>query len=133
MMKKRILITSTDLMMVQFLLPHIENLSKNGYRVDIACSDVGGRIEEIREKTKAYVSNLFVLSLQRSPLSPKNLQGYKQLKKLFAEHHYDIVWTNEPVMGVATRLAAERERQHTRRGVVRNLDEGARQIHVVER
>ena len=110
-MYKRILITSTDLMMVQFLLPHIENLSKNGYRVDIACSDVGGRIEEIREKTKAYVSNLFVLSLQRSPLSPKNLQGYKQLKKLFAEHHYDIVWTNEPVMGVATRLAAKQARQ----------------------
>ena len=108
---KKILVTSTDLMMVQFLLPHIENLSKNGYTVDIACSDVGGRIEEIREKTKEYVNNLFVLGLQRSPLSPKNLQGYKQLKKLFAEHQYDIVWTNEPVMGVATRLAVNKARK----------------------
>ena len=108
---KKILITSTDLMMVQFLLPHLENLSNNGYMVDIACSDVGGRIEEIREKTKANVNKLFVLSLQRSPLSPKNLQGYKQLKKLFTENRYDIVWTNEPVMGVATRLAANKARK----------------------
>ncbi len=29
-MGKRILVTSTDLMMVQFLLPHIRNLAENG-------------------------------------------------------------------------------------------------------
>ena len=40
-MSKRILVTSTDLMMVQFLLPHIRNLFENGYVVEVACSDVG--------------------------------------------------------------------------------------------
>ena len=34
-MNRRILVTSTDLMMVQFLLPHIRNLSENGYEVEI--------------------------------------------------------------------------------------------------
>lgn len=108
---RKIIITSTDLMMVQFLLPHIKNLAENGYTVDIACSDVGGRVEEIRKKTKSYIKNLFVLGLQRSPLSPQNVKGYKQLKQIFSEHRYDIVWTNEPVMGVATRLAAKQARK----------------------
>ncbi len=50
-MNRRILVTSTDLMMVQFLLPHIRNLVENGYTVEIACSEVGGRMKEIRDKT----------------------------------------------------------------------------------
>ncbi|MBR0414986.1 MAG: glycosyltransferase family 4 protein [Clostridia bacterium] len=111
-MKKRVLITSTDLMMVQFLLPHLQSLADNGYTVDIACSDVGGRIEEIREKTKASVRNLFVVGLQRSPLSPQNLKGYRQLKAVLAQHNYEIIWTNEPVMGVATRMAAKPARKN---------------------
>ena len=37
-MSKKILVTSTDLMMVQFLLPHIRNLFENGYVVEVACS-----------------------------------------------------------------------------------------------
>ena len=49
-MGKRILVTSTDLMMVQFLLPHILFLAENGYEVDIACSEVGTRMDEIRKK-----------------------------------------------------------------------------------
>ena len=52
---KRILITSTDLMMVQFLLPHVKHLSENGYEVEIACSEVGGRLDEVREKLEGVV------------------------------------------------------------------------------
>ena len=59
-MAKRILVTSTDLMMVQFLLPHIMNLSENGYEVEIACSVVGGRIDEIREKLNGYVNHIII-------------------------------------------------------------------------
>ena len=35
---KRILITSTDVMMYLFLLPHVKYLVDNGYHVDVACS-----------------------------------------------------------------------------------------------
>ena len=52
-MNKRLLITSTDLMMVQFLIPHVIHLSQNGFDVEIACSDVGDRMDEVREKCKA--------------------------------------------------------------------------------
>lgn len=108
--KNRILVTSTDLMMVQFLVPHVIFLSNKGYKIDILCSNVGGRISEVKENLKDYVENIFVVSLQRSPLSPKNIIGYCEIKKKLDKNHYDLIWTNEPVMGVVTRLAAKKSR-----------------------
>lgn len=110
-MSKRILVTSTDLMMVQFLVPHVINLSENGFEVEIACSDVGGRMEEVREKLNHYVKAIHVVRLVRSPASPTNLKGYRDMKKEIDTGHYDVIWTNEPVMGVVTRLAARKARK----------------------
>ena len=56
-MKKRMLITSTDLMMIQFLVPHVVNLAENGYEVEIACSEVGGRMDEVRENGGSILVN----------------------------------------------------------------------------
>lgn len=111
-MGKRILVTSTDLMMVQFLVPHVINLSENGFEVEIACSNVGGRMEEIRQKLNSYVEAIHVVRLVRSPASPINLKGYQDMKKVIDDGSYDIIWTNEPVMGVVTRLAARKARKN---------------------
>lgn len=110
-MSKRILITSTDLMMIQFLVPHVINLSNNGYQVEIACSDVGRRMDEIREKLRCFVEKIHIVRLERSPVSPQNFLGYQDMKKVIDEGEYDIIWTNEPVMGVVTRLAARKARK----------------------
>lgn len=110
-MAKRILVSSTDLMMVQFLLPHIKHLSENGYIVDIACSNVGERVEEIKEKTSGIINNFHLIGTVRSPLSLKNLKGYKDMKNVIENNNYDYIWTNEPVMGVVTRLAARKKRK----------------------
>ncbi len=110
-MSKRILVTSTDLMMIQFLVPHVIYLSQNGYEVDIACSDVGGRMREVREALGKTVKGIFVVRLERSPASVKNLQGYKDMKSVIYRKHYDIIWTNEPVMGITTRLVARKSRK----------------------
>ena len=109
-MTRKILITSTDLMMVQFLMPHVINLSKNGYVVEVACSEVGGRMGEVRNGLAGYAA-VHAVRLQRSPLSLGNARGYVDLKKVIDGGHYDIIWTNEPVMGVMTRLAARRSRR----------------------
>lgn len=109
---KRILITSTDLMMIQFLLPHVKNLSEKGYEVELACSEVGGRLDEIREKIGQYAKTIHEVRLHRSPLSPTNFQGYKDMKVIMENAHYDIIWTNEPVMGVVTRLCAKKLRRN---------------------
>ena len=108
---KKLLITSTELMMIQFLVPHVKYLSENGFQVEIACSDVGGRMEDVRHALDGAVNKIHVLRLERSPVNPRNFLGYQDLKKLLAENHYDIIWTNEPVMGVVTRLAANKYRR----------------------
>lgn len=110
-MAKRLLMTSTDLMMIQFLMPHVINLSNNGFEVEIACSNVGGRMDEIRKKLNNYVKKIHVVRLVRSPVSLTNLKGYLDMKKVINASYYDIIWTNEPVMGVATRLAARKARK----------------------
>lgn len=111
-MGKRILITSTDLMMVQFLIPHVENLAENGFEVEIACSEVGGRMDEIRKKLEGVVEAVHVVRLVRSPVSLGNFRGYGDMKRVIESGHYDIIWTNEPVMGVVTRLAAQKARKN---------------------
>ena len=106
----KILVTSTDSMMIQFLIPHVKKLIENGHQVDIACSVVKGRMEEIKATLPESV-NIFTVNLARSPIKPSNLKGLKQLKKIIANGNYNFVWTNEPVMGVMTRLAAKTYRK----------------------
>ena len=108
---KKILITSTELMMIQFLVPHVKNLAANGFRVEIACSEVGGRLQEVRDALADTVDAIHVLRLERSPVSPRNLLGFGDMRKLLRKNRYDIIWTNEPVMGVVTRLAANKYRR----------------------
>ena len=98
-------------MMIQFLVPHVIHLAENGYKVEIACSDVGGRMNEVHEKLSAYTEKIHVVRLERSPISPKNILGYSDVKSVIKQGNYDIIWTNEPVMGVVTRLAARRARK----------------------
>lgn len=110
-MSKRILVTSTDLMMIQFLVPHVINLSQNGFEVEIACSDVGGRMQEVEEKLQGYTKKIHVVRLHRSPINFDNINGYKDMKRVIDSTYFDTIWTNEPVMGVVTRLAAKDARK----------------------
>lgn len=110
-MGKRILITSTDMMMMQFLVPHLENLRQHGYEMDVACSNVGGRIEEVREKLNMIAEHVYEVGLVRTPFTLKNVKGYRELKALVEKERYDIIWTNEPVMGVITRMAVRDARK----------------------
>ncbi len=108
---KKILITSTDLMMIQFLVPHVRHLHENGFSVEIACSEVGGRMNEVRGALEEATDAIHCVRLERNPVSPRNLLGYRDMRRLLEENQYDIIWTNEPVMGVVTRLAARDARK----------------------
>lgn len=107
---KRLLLTCTDLMTIQFMVPHIRYLAENGFSVDLACSVVGDRLDDVKNAV-GDVAKIHTLRLVRSPFSPINLKGYQDLKRLLSENQYDIIWTNEPVMGVMTRLAARTARK----------------------
>ena len=110
-MNKRLLVCSTDLMMIQFLVPHIRYLSQNGYTIDLACSEVGNRMDEVRESLTDYTESIHTVRLHRSPLALGNLLGYGDLKRIMDAGRYDLIWTNEPVMGVMSRLAARNVRR----------------------
>ena len=106
---KKILVTSTDMMMMQFLVPHVQHLREQGYDVEVACSEVGNRFTEVQNtlgKEKTYK-----VRLQRNPLKPSNFKGLSDLKKIINNGSYDLIWTNEPVMGIMTRLAAKKARE----------------------
>ena len=105
---KRILITATHSHMNVFLIPHIRWLIADGYEVELACSMVGAAFRRgelsaaLNDEVKIYEVNLY-----RNPLKLGNIKGFFQLRKIIREGHYDLIWTNEPVMGVMTRLAAK--------------------------
>lgn len=111
----KILITSTDVMMIQFLVSHAKYLNTKGHHVDIACSHADGYGSEgYHEKLRQILpscSNVFDISMGRSPFSSKIRDGYKQLKSIITSGNYDLIWTNEPVMSVATRLASKSVRK----------------------
>ncbi len=111
----RILFTCTDLMTVQFLLPHIVHQHQLGNHVELLCSNVGNRVEDIMEQLRHLEAvKVHVVSLRRSPLSLANIKGYRELKDYLRRNRFDLIVTNEPVMGVATRLAARKYRPLTR-------------------
>lgn len=107
---KRILLTCTDLMAIQFMVPHIRYLAENGFYVELACSIVGNRYNDLK-KAVDNVAKIHTVRLERNPFSLNNLKGYKDMKKILSENTYDLIWTNEPVMGVMTRLAAREVRK----------------------
>ena len=113
---KSILITCTDVMMYQFILPHVHYLAEQGYAVDVACPHAEGYKKEgyhefIRNNLPDG-SCFYPLDLERNPFSLKNKKGLRELKKIINGKHYDLIWTNEPVVGVMTRLAARKARRH---------------------
>lgn len=103
---KKMLLTCTDLMAIQFFTEHIKFWHEKDYYIDLVCSPVGGRVDELIEFLDSIEnSSIRTVALSRSPFKISNLKGYLQLTKIAKKEHYDIVVTNEPVMGLLTRLA----------------------------
>ena len=103
---KKLLLTCTDLMAIQFFTEHIKYWHEQGYCVDLACSPVGGRVEELTEFFKSLENaSIKTVDLERSPFKASNLKGFLQLIKTAKTEQYDAIVTNEPVMGLLTRLA----------------------------
>lgn len=93
-------------MAIQFFTEHIKFWHEKGYYVDLVCSPVGGRVNELIEFFGSIENgSIRTVALNRSPFKISNLKGYLQLIKIAKKEQYDIVVTNEPVMGLLTRLA----------------------------
>lgn len=113
---KKLLITSTDVMMIQFIVPHVIYLKEHGFYVDVACSSAAGyQNENYLNKIQDAIgkdSHVYSVRTERSPYTLGNRKGYSDLCEIIKEGGYEIVWTNEPVMGVMTRLACRKARKN---------------------
>ncbi|MEA4950694.1 MAG: glycosyltransferase [Petrimonas sp.] len=108
-MRYKLLITSTDLMMIQFLVPHVRYLLSREFDVEVACSEVGNRFNEVSDTLKNVP--IHKVRSSRSPARISSIKGYIDIRKLLRVKKYDLIWTNEPVMGIITRLAARQARK----------------------
>ena len=105
----KILYTATVLSHIcQFHLPHMKMLQEEGWEVHVAAHDNLAVKNGLQLK---YCDKFIEIPFDRSPRSPDNLKAYRQLKKLLAEEHYDVILCNTPMGGVITRLAAKKTRK----------------------
>lgn len=107
----RILLTATNAMIFHFLVPHIEKLLEMGHDVDIASTDLEGYDELLRRRIQDLPVTLTYIRLDRSPFCLSNYKGVIDLRKIINNGNYDLIWTNEPVMSIATRIAACKARR----------------------
>ena len=92
----------------QFHLPHMKHLQEQGWEVHVAAHDNLAVKNGLKLR---YCDKFIETSFSRSPKSPDNLKAYRQLKKLLAEEHYDVILCNTPMGGIVTRLAAKQARK----------------------
>lgn len=99
-MKKVLYVTTVSRTINAFLVPHINMLLNDGYKVDCACS-----ID--KELDKSLIKNgvkIFDIPFNRNPLSIANIKAFKELIKIQKENKYDIVHVHTPVASIFGRL-----------------------------
>ncbi len=102
---KIMLLCTTDNMIWQFLLPHIEDLKSYGAQVDCVCSKTGFWFEELREK---HGLNMIEVPMERSPLKWKNLKAYNAIKRLQKQNKYNLIYCQQPVGGMIGRFIGKK-------------------------
>ncbi|HGF1449277.1 TPA: glycosyltransferase family 4 protein [Streptococcus suis] len=86
-----------------FLTPHIEELTKVGHVVDIAC-----KIEQpLNQNLLKSTRNFIEIQFNRSPRKNNFLGLIRQIRKLVLKEEYDIVHTHTPVASAVVRLACK--------------------------
>ena len=103
--KKIMMITTTDNMIWQFLLPHIKYLQEQGNIVECVCTKTGFWFDELKDK---YGLTVHEIEFTRSPFSLKNRKGYKKLVELQKQEKYDLIYCQQPVGGLMGRLIAKK-------------------------
>ena len=83
-------------------------LKEQGWEIHVAARD---NLEEKNGLQLEYPDKVFNIPFQRSPFDRRNIKAYKELKKVLASDHYDVVHCNTPVGGIAARLAANKYRK----------------------
>lgn len=100
---KILVVSTTDSMIWNFLVPHIEFWQEKDIDVEIACSRTGFYFKDLQKKFIIHE-----IPFERAPFRFNNLKAYIALKKLVGNNHYSLIVSQEPVGGVLGRLVARK-------------------------
>lgn len=103
-MKNILVVCTTDSMIWNFLIPHINELEKQGYNVECACSRTGDFFEKL---VSNYNIKMNLISFDRLPYKFTNIKAYYQLKQIIRKKNIDTIFCHEPVGGAIGRLAGK--------------------------
>ena len=104
----RILYVTTIGSTMEFFGSLITELIEAGHQIDIATNDAAAQVPELYRSLGCTV---YHLDFSRSPLSPKNIRAFRQLKQVLDGGNYDDVHCHTPVASVVTRLACRKFRK----------------------
>lgn len=102
--KKVLVITSTDNMIWQFLIPHIKDMQKMGATVECVCNETDFFFHSLE---KEFGLKMHKIDIPRKPLSLKIFKAKRELVRLIKENKYDLIHCHQPVGGVLARLAGK--------------------------
>lgn len=98
---KVLVLCTTDSMIMNFLIPHIQNMQRKGYDVECACSITGEFFSILKEH---YCFIMHEVKFERSPFSLRNISAFYKLNALVKRRKYDVIFCHEPVGGAMGRL-----------------------------
>lgn len=103
--KKILVVSTTDDMIGNFMIPHIKQMQQMGAEVHCACNKHSHHFDTVKEQTGAIMHDIY---LTRNPFNLKLFKGYKQLKALVKEHKFDLINCLQPVGGFMGRMIAKK-------------------------
>lgn len=95
-------VTTIDSTIYAFLIPHILNLQKEGYKVNVACS-----CKKYKEIIESQGIKIFCIPFSRKPISFLNFKAFFCLLRLLHKEKYEILHTHTPVASFISRIVAK--------------------------
>lgn len=100
-MKKALVVTTIKVTFKAFLIPHIKQLEKMGYEVELACNTGDNlKIEELEGNKWHHIS------FGRNPFSLNSFKAIRELRKIKKDNGYDLVHLHTPVAAFLGRFSA---------------------------
>lgn len=105
--KMKILFVTTIADTMKFFSEHIKMLIKEGHKVELATNcdeDIPLYCFELNLK-------MHNIPFSRSPFSRKNIEAFRDIKKIIKSNKYDIIHTHTPNSSACVRLACRKQRE----------------------
>ena len=101
---KIMLLTTTDNMITQFLIPHIRDLQSYGAQVDLVCCKTGFWFDDLVNMG----FNVIEVNMERNPINGTNSKAFKKLCEIQKQNKYDLIYCQQPVGGLMGRRLAKK-------------------------